>query len=170
MFVPSGVTELGVTEQVAAVGAPLQLSEVVWLNPDTGAMVRVYSAAWPAVTVLELGEAEIEKPVPMPESATVWGVPRALTVIVKAPVRVPVAVGVKVTPMLQLFPTARGVPTAQVVVSASRAKSPLTAKSVKFNVPSPVFVTERGWAELKWSTGCVLKSRLEGDTEMSSKG
>ena len=133
-------------------------------------MVRVYSATCAAVTVFELGEAEIEKPVPTPESTTVWGLPGALTVIVKAPVRLPVAVGVKVTPMLQLFPTARAVPTAQVVVPASRAKSPLKAKPVKFNAASPVFVTERGWAELKLSTDCLPKSKLDGDTEMSSRG
>jgi hypothetical protein len=106
----------------------------------------------------------------MPVSATLWGLPGAVTVIVKAPVRVPVAVGVKVTPMLQLFPTARGVPTAQVVVPASRAKSLLTAKLVKFNVASPVFVTERGWAELKLATDCLPKSRLDGDPQFVDKG
>jgi hypothetical protein len=122
------------------------------------------------LTVFELGDAETVKSVPMPVSATVCGLPGALSVIVKAPVRVPVAVGVKLTPILQLLPPARGVPTAQVVVPVSRAKSPLTAKSVKFNVASPVFVTERGWAALRLSTGCLPKSRLDGDTEMSSKG
>jgi hypothetical protein len=59
--VPSGVTELGETEQVAAVGVPLQLRETVWLNHPTGVTVSVYSADCPAVIVLELGEDETEK-------------------------------------------------------------------------------------------------------------
>ena len=45
-----------------------------------------------------------------------WGLPVALSVMVMAPVRVPVAVGVKVTLMEQLAPAAREAP--QVLVWA----------------------------------------------------
>ena len=39
--------------------------------------------------------------VPMPESATTCGLPGSLSVMVRVPVRLPVAVGVKTTLMLQ---------------------------------------------------------------------
>jgi len=48
--------------------------------------------------------------VPVPESATAWGLFFALSVIESVPVRVPVAVGVNVTLIVQLAPTATDVP------------------------------------------------------------
>jgi len=56
----------GVTAQVAADGAPLQLSETDWLNPPSGLRLRLYVAVCPAVTVVELGKAEREKSAPLP--------------------------------------------------------------------------------------------------------
>jgi hypothetical protein len=54
--------------------------------------------------------------VPVPVSVTVCGLPVALSVIVSVPVRVPPAVGVKVTLIVQLAPAATVDP--QVLVSA----------------------------------------------------
>ena len=47
---------------------------------------------------------------PLPERLMTCGLPLALSVMVTAPVRVPVAVGVKVTLIVQLFPVATPVP------------------------------------------------------------
>jgi hypothetical protein len=60
-----------------------------------------------------------------------------------APVRVPVAVGVKVTLMVQEAPAATELP--QVLVSA---KSPLAEMLVILNAPLPVLVSVTDWAEL----------------------
>ena len=47
---------------------------------------------------------------PVPERATVCGLPAALSVTVLVPGWLPTAVGVKVTLMMQLLPTAREAP------------------------------------------------------------
>ena len=44
---------------------------------------------------------------PVPDKLTICGVVLALSVIVRVPVLVPIAVGVKVTEIVQLFPPAR---------------------------------------------------------------
>src|SRR5256712_666884 len=67
-----------------------------------------------------VGERLTRGAVPVPVRLTMCGLPAALSVMVIAPVRVPVAVGVKVTLMVQLAPAATEVP--QVLVCA---KSPL---------------------------------------------
>src|SRR5436305_136269 len=72
--------------------------------------------------------------VPAPESVTLCGLPAALSVIVTAPVRVPVAVGVNVRLMAQFAPAASDVP--QVVVCA---KSPMAAMPVMVRAVLPVF-------------------------------
>jgi hypothetical protein len=46
--VPSSVTVEGVTEHVAAIGAPEQLHVTVWLNPACGVAVTVKFAVPPA--------------------------------------------------------------------------------------------------------------------------
>ena len=79
----------------------------------------------PAVTLaeLELPEAMLspsEGFSPVPESATVCGLSGALSVIVRLSVRLPVAVGVKVTLTVQFAPGVSAVP--QLLVSE---KSPL---------------------------------------------
>jgi len=48
--------------------------------------------------------------VPVPESATAWGLFLALSVIESVPERVPMVVGVKVTLIVQLAPAATEVP------------------------------------------------------------
>ena len=57
--------------------------------------------AW-AAKVREAGERVTTGPVPVPVRLTVWVVGLALSVMVTAPVRVPVDVGLKVTLMAQL--------------------------------------------------------------------
>lgn len=71
--------------------------------------------------------------VPVPASETWWGLPVALSVIVKAPVRAPVAVGVNETLKLQLLFAAREVP--QVLVWA---KSPVVVTELMFTAAVPV--------------------------------
>ena len=60
-LVPSDVTELGETEQVAAVGAPVQLKETACLNPLVGETARSNVVDWPAEIAAVLGEAVNEK-------------------------------------------------------------------------------------------------------------
>ena len=58
---PSNVTEDGETEQVAAVGAPVQVHVTLLLKPSPGEMVTVKFAISPAVTVLLAGLAAAAK-------------------------------------------------------------------------------------------------------------
>jgi hypothetical protein len=67
---PFGVTDEGLTVQVAAAGAPEQLKETSWLNPPSGLTTRFRFANRPAFTVAEPGEAAKEKSIPVPESVT----------------------------------------------------------------------------------------------------
>lgn len=76
--------------------------------------------------------------VPVPVSGTVCGLLFALSVIVIAPVRVPVAVGVKVTLILQFAPAASVAPQGFGLVT--RAKSPLATMLLMDNVPLPLLV------------------------------
>jgi hypothetical protein len=89
---------------------------------------------WPALIVVEDGEREIEKSAPVPESAAVCGLPAALSVTLRVPVREPAAVGLKPTLMLQLAPAATLVP--QLFVAA---KSPLAAMPEIVKAEPPVF-------------------------------
>jgi len=79
---------------------------------------------------------------PVPERVIVFTLPVAESVKVSSPVRVPVAVGVKVTATAQSFPSAR--PEPQVFVEA---KSPLVAKFVIVSGPLPrsPTATVSGW-------------------------
>src|SRR5271157_2376238 len=72
---------------------------------------------------------------PTPASATLWGVPTALSVKVRVPYRLPIDVGVKVTLMEQLMPTAKLA--GQVLVSA---KSPVVELLVMIRAAVPVLV------------------------------
>ena len=70
---------------------------------------------------------------PVPVRLMVCGLPAMLSVIVTAPVRMPVAVGVNVTLMVQLAPAATDVP--QVLVCM---KSPLATMLVTLSAAVPV--------------------------------
>ena len=73
---------------------------------------------------------------PVPVRLMVCGLPAMLSVIVTAPVRMPVAVGVNVTLMVQLAPAATDVP--QVLVCM---KSPLATMLVTLSAAVPVLVS-----------------------------
>jgi hypothetical protein len=76
--------------------------------------------------------------VPVPDNATVCGLLGELSVIVSVPVRVPTAVGVKVTSILQFFPAASVAP--QGLVDVVWPKSPLVVMLLIFSVEVPVLV------------------------------
>jgi hypothetical protein len=87
---------------------------------------------------------------PVPLKATVCGLPEALSVTVRVPVRAPVVVGVKVTFMVQFAPAAKvagltGQALAPVLVAA---KSPEAAIELIVNGPTPVLVSFTGVAAL----------------------
>jgi hypothetical protein len=97
--------------------------------------------------------------VPVPVRATVCGLPLALSVMLTAAVRLPVAEGVKVTLIVQLAPAATELP--QVLVWAkSLALAPVTARLVMFSVALPVLLTVTLRAVLVVGTGWLPKARL----------
>jgi hypothetical protein len=119
-----GVTEFGEAEQVASEGAPVQVKFTAWLKPPSPPMLSVYVADCPGETVAVVVEPEAganEKSCPVPLRATVWGFWTALSAMLRAPVRGPPAVGLKVTETVHPAPALMLL--AQVLVSE---KSPLT--------------------------------------------
>src|SRR5262249_25178811 len=90
---------------------------------------------------------------PKPVSETDCGLPTALSVNVSAPLRVPVAVGLKVTLIVQEASGARPVP--QLLVCE---KSPEAATTrLMMGRTGLVFVRTTGWAELEVPTGWLAK-------------
>jgi hypothetical protein len=82
----------------------------------------------------------IEKSGPVPVNATTCGLPVALSVMEIEALRVPIPVGVKLTRIWQLAPTATEEP--QVLVCAkSPAFAPAIATPVTVKVIVPVFVS-----------------------------
>jgi hypothetical protein len=135
---PFSKREPGDTAHVDCGGAPVQAKATDWLNPPPPETEREKFAVSPAETVADVGEpGAIEKSCPVPVSATVCGLPEALSVIVNVPSIVPLAVGSKKTPTAQLAPAARVLPQA-----LSTAKSPGLADTlVMLTEELPVFVT-----------------------------
>jgi hypothetical protein len=76
---------------------------------------------------------------PVPAKGSVCGLPGALSVTLRVPLRAPPAVGVNVTLIVQLLPAARLVP--QPLVAA---KSPLAAMLVMDRAALPVLVRVTG--------------------------
>lgn len=107
--------------------------------------VRITVCAAAAVPATVLPKARLDGLSVTPANVPV---PARLTMLVprfdttgRVPVRLPIAVGVKVTPTLQLAPAASGIEVEQVVVPPSTAKSPLALKEVMFTADVPSFVT-----------------------------
>jgi hypothetical protein len=90
----------------------------------------VQHAGRPGPQIPPIGVQPVAPPVPL--SATVCGVPAALSVTESVPVRLPVVIGVKVTSIVQLAPGVRLSP--QLLLSA---KSPLAAMAEIFSVAVP---------------------------------
>lgn len=102
------------------------------------------------------------KSVPTPLRLTVWVLPATpllLSVMVSAPVRVPLAVGVKVTLIMQLAPAARLPP--QLLVWA---KSPLVAMLEMVSGPVPVLERVTFCAALAVPRFWLPKLRVPGET------
>jgi len=135
------------------------------------------SAAWPVLVkvtvsaplvvptfsgVLNVKEVALNVAVgttPVPDKVTACGDPVALSVIVSVPLRVPVAVGVKVTEIVQFLPPATLAP--QVLVSA---KSPEATIDVTVNAACPELASETVSAVLVVPTLWELKVRLVADS------
>ena len=117
--------------------------------PPVTASVWLYAA--PTVPSGSVVVDIVSATTPVPLRLTVLGLLGALLVIVTAPVRVPVAVGVKVTLIVQSAPAASVVP--QVVV---REKSPLAAMLVIFSTALPVLLKVNVCAELVLPTLWLL--------------
>ena len=130
----------GETEQVAYCGAPEQESLAVPEKPVPAATARLYVAAVPLVTLVEV-EPPSETPrvrsaTPVPVSVTVCGDAGALSAMVRVPVRTPPTVGVKV--MFTVHEAPAGMLDPQVFVSE---KSPEAATPETVTDVFPVFVT-----------------------------
>src|SRR6266851_3920688 len=138
------VNELGDDEQVPAGIALMHETVTGSLNPPAGERDSGNVADCPALTVAEVeppGGTEIIMSVPWPDRVMACGLPGALSKIVIAPARAPVAEGVKVTLMMQVPPPAATVALFAHVVPAAVAKSPLAAMLAIFNVALPVLVS-----------------------------
>src|SRR5205823_1091657 len=93
---------------VASASAHISRGNPLWV-PGVPLRERLKLAVWPAITVAVVEDpvaGATVKSVPVPESATVCGLPGALSVIVSVPMREPSAVGVNVTLTAQLAPAA----------------------------------------------------------------
>ena len=86
--------------------------------------------------------------VPVPLKPTTCGLVLALSVSVRLPERLPVAVGVNVTLIVQLPPAPTGALVLQAVPLAATAKSPVTATLVKVRDAVPLLVTVTALAAL----------------------
>src|SRR6202171_938894 len=168
VFPSAAATDAGVTAQVQRLGAPVQANATVPVNPPTGVMVTLKGSVLPAVTFCTVVGAVNPKSggVVVPVSDTVCGLPVALSMMVKVPMRVPAIVGVNVTLIMQLAPAASdvaggviGQADAPVLVCA---KSPDAAMEMIVRGPVPVLVSVPGCAALVVFSVWLPKVRLVG--------
>ena len=113
-----GVTEVGFSVHEEPAGAPVQVkatADVKLFNPVT---VIVEVPLLPAAKLKVAGETAMEKSgpelVPVPLRVAVCGLLASLSATLSVAVTAPAAVGVNVTLIVQLLPTARVVPHAEV--------------------------------------------------------
>ena len=95
---------------------------------------------------------------PVPVRLTVWVAGLALSVTVKVPVVIPMAMGLKVTAMLHEAPAATLDP--QVLVCE---KAPLALMLLMLSSAFPVFFSETVWGLLLVNTFCAGKVKEEGE-------
>jgi len=101
--------------------------------------------------------------VPIPLRATVWGLPEALSATESVPVSVPVALGVKVTEIVQLAPVAKLDP--QVLVLMAKFVPVWTIVILVMETElAPVLVSVAVCAELVVPRSCAGKVRLVGES------
>src|SRR5205823_3788443 len=142
------------------------------LSPPVGFMVTVNMSVFPDFTFwVPAGpvNAKSGAAVPFPLSASVCGLPPALSATDSVPVRAPEAVGVKVTLMEQLAPAAKvaglvGQAFAPVLVAA---KSPEAAKELIVKAAVPVLVNVIVIGALVVASSWLPKSRLVPATPLS---
>src|SRR6202171_230700 len=168
VFPSAAATEAGVTVQVERLGAPVQANATVPVHPPTGGMVTLEGSVLAAVTFCTVVGPVNPKSggVVVPVSDTVCGLPVALSMMVKVPMRVPAIVGVNVTLIMQLAPAASdvaggviGQADAPVLVCA---KSPDAAMEMIVRGPVPVLVSVPGCAALVVFSVWLPKVRLVG--------
>ena len=108
--------------------------------------------------VKEMGQRRTTGPAPVPVRLTVWVGGLALSVMVRAPVLVPLAVGLKVTLIVQEALAARV--ERQLLLCE---KSPLTVMREILRVALPVFLSVMPWALLLEPTVTVRKVSEAGE-------
>jgi hypothetical protein len=94
---------------------------------------------------------------PVPDKGMVWGLPAALSVMVRVPLSVPVPLGVNVTEIWQLPPAPTLTP--QLLVSP---KSPVAEMLLIVSAAPPGLVNVTTCGELVVPTGCEGKVSLLG--------
>ena len=99
---------------------------------------------------------------PVPERPTVWGLPVALSAMLSAAVRAPLAAGVNITVILQLAPAPTELPQVLAWVK-SLALAPVTARLVTLKPALPVLVSVTACVELEVPTDWLAKARLAGE-------
>ncbi len=147
--------------QVAPEGAPVQVNATIPVNPPSPLTPIVKVAGEPGARLAEVedpaGGAK-EKSWPIPLSATLSGLPEALSEILSVPVLIPPAAGLKVTEIthvafaLTVFP--------QVLVAV---KSPLEVMLEMPSAPAPTLVRETVCEALLVPDNCAGKVREEVD-------
>jgi len=174
----AAATDAGVTVQVERLGAPVQANATVPVNPFTGVMVTLKLSVLPAVTFCTaVGPVKPKSgtgAVPVPVSGTVCGLLLALSVMVKVPVRGPVAVGVNITLIVQVFDPA----VAGKVVGQAVAPVLVSAKSLGGGIememivrgPVPVLVSVTVCAALGVFSSWLPKLRLVGASPTAGVG
>ncbi len=156
-FPPAAGVNVMLMVQLAP-AATLLPQVLVWPKSPLAAMLLMLSTPFPVLLRVTLcaalvapvscaanGSVAVERlttgPVAVPASATVCGLPLALSVMVRVPVRAPSAVGLNVTVIVQLAPAATLAP--QVF---AWLKSPLTPMLVMFNAAVPVLLSVIVWS------------------------
>ena len=154
------VIGFGDTEQVDAFGAPEQAKFTVPEKPPAAVAIKSNVAVAPAATVADVAVAATAKPVePVPVSEIVCGLSVAESVSVNVPVRVLLAVGVKVTATVQLALGDREA--AQLFVSE---KSPLVCTWLICSPKVPGLVKATVCAVLVVPTSWLANDKLFGVT------
>jgi hypothetical protein len=159
------VIDEGLKEQVAPEEQENVIFEVKLLAP-TAVTVKVVEVVPIRILLVRLLAESVKRLVPVPLRETAWEPPEALSEMVRAPVRDPLAVGVKLTLTAQLVPglsVAPGMPVAipQVLVSA---KSPEAVIAVRVMAELLPFTSRTFCAGLVEPTGSPGKIKLLGVT------
>jgi hypothetical protein len=140
---------------------PIAKLVTVTVEPPTFLTVTVCAALVAPRTVIGNVKLDVDRLIslmPVPVRLIDCGLPLALSVILAAPLRVPVAEGLNVMLIVQLALAASVVP--HVLVCK---KSPLIAMLVMLRVAVPVFLRVTLWAALVVPTAWLVKVRLVAD-------